>query len=72
MTKILKLDQLQWNQLGELVDNSSKEGHTFLKRMKAQYISGDNRFEGYGEGIFAYLCCFKLHIFNFKIIFNFD
>mgnify|MGYP002817844672 FL=1 len=60
MTKILKLNQLQWNQLAELVDNSSKEGHTFLKRMKAQYISGDNRFEGYGEGIFAYLYKNKL------------
>lgn len=55
MANILKLNQLQWNQLAELVDTSSKEGHTFLKRMKAQYISGDNRFEGYGEGVYAYL-----------------
>ena len=55
MANILKLNQLQWNQLAELVDSSSKEGHTFLKRMKAQYISGDNRFEGYGEGVYGYL-----------------
>ena len=55
MDNILKLKQLQWNQLNELVNSSSREGHTFLKRMKAQYISGDNRFENNGEGVYAYL-----------------
>ena len=55
MDNILKLKQLQWNQLNELVNSSSREGHTFLKRMKAQYISGDNRFDNNGEGVYAYL-----------------
>tara|TARA_Y100000589_G_scaffold269609_1_gene261657 strand:- start:40 stop:552 length:513 start_codon:yes stop_codon:yes gene_type:complete len=55
MDSILKLQQLQWSQLNELVSSSSREGHTFLKRMKAQYISGDNRFEALGEGVYAYL-----------------
>lgn len=55
MKKILKLSQIQWHHLEPLVKSSSFEGHTFLKRMKAQYISGDNRFDNQGEGVYGYL-----------------
>ena len=54
-SKILKVDQIQFPFLEEFIQESSKEGLSFLKRFKAQYISGDNRFEAEGEGFFFYL-----------------
>ena len=55
MESIVKLSQIQWNHLDQLINSSSSEGHSFLKLMKAQYLSGDNRFEYEGEGVYAYI-----------------
>lgn len=49
MIHIVQVRQVQIPEIQFLIDLSEKESLSFLKRFKAQYISGDNRFEEEGE-----------------------
>lgn len=53
--KILSVKDLKINELDHLVQEASSEQHSFMLRMKAQYIGNKNRFDKKGEAIFIAL-----------------
>jgi ribosomal protein S18 acetylase RimI-like enzyme len=51
--EIQKIEQLDFNELANLIDQSVEEGYHFMLRLKKEYINGENRFSKDGEAFFV-------------------
>lgn len=51
--RIVRLHELPLDQLPTLIDESQEDGFWFLQRLRDEWVSGANRFEGIGEALFA-------------------